>query len=78
MQINLKKSAMEERERELATETVAAGQPAANAQLDPEKLEVAAGTARQNVEGWVPEPRQRKRAAFSAEQAFEYRDDVTE
>ena len=52
-------------------------QPAANAQLDPEKLEVAAGTARQNVEGWVPELASESELRSALEQAFEYRGDVT-
>jgi hypothetical protein len=59
----------------------AAGQPAtqptANAELDPEKLEVAAGTARQNVEGWVPELASDSELRSALEQAFEYRGDVT-
>ncbi len=59
------------------TERSAAGQPAANAQLDPEKLEVAAGTARQNVEGWVPELASESELRSALEQAFEYRGDVT-
>jgi hypothetical protein len=52
-------------------------QPAANAQLDPEKLEVAAGTARQDVEGWVPELASEGELRSALEQAFEYRGDVT-
>ena len=54
-----------------------AGQSTANAALDPEQLEVAAGTARQNVEGWVPELASDAEIHSALEQAFEYRGDVT-
>jgi hypothetical protein len=57
--------------------TAPGAQPAANAALDPEKLEVAAGTARQNVEGWVPELASEDELRSALEQAFEYRGDVT-
>jgi hypothetical protein len=55
----------------------AAGESPANAALDPEQLEVAAGTARQNVEGWVPELATEAEIRFALEEAFEYRGDVT-
>jgi hypothetical protein len=55
----------------------AAGQSTANAALDPEQLEVAAGTARQNVEGWVPELTTDAELRSALEEAFEYRGDVT-
>jgi hypothetical protein len=54
-----------------------AGKSAANAALDPEQLEVAAGTARQNVEGWVPELTTDADLISALEEAFEYRGDVT-
>jgi hypothetical protein len=56
---------------------VAAAQSAADAALDPENLEVAAGTARQNVEGWVPELATDADLRSALEEAFEYRGDVT-
>ena len=54
-----------------------AGQSTANAALDPEQLEVAAGTARQNVEGWVPELASDEDIRVALEKAFDYRGDVT-
>ncbi len=45
--------------------------------LDPEKLEVAPGTARQAVEGWVPELATEEELRAALEQAFDYRGDVT-
>jgi hypothetical protein len=53
------------------------GQSTTNAALDPEQLEVAAGTARQNIEGWVPELASDAEIRSALEQAFEYRGDVT-
>lgn len=60
-----------------ATASSRAGQSTANAALDPEQLEVAAGTARQNVEGWVPELTTDAELRAALEEAFEYRGDVT-
>ncbi len=56
-----------------------AGSPASrsSAALDPEKLEVAPGTARQTVEGWVPELATEQELRAALEQAFDYRGDVT-
>ena len=54
-----------------------ATQSAANAELDPEKQEIAAGTARQNVEGWVPDLSTEAELRSALEEAFEYRGDVT-
>jgi len=54
-----------------------AAQSTANATVDPEQLEVAAGTARQNVEGWVPELATDADVRSALEQAFEYRGDIT-
>jgi len=45
--------------------------------IDPEKLEVAPGTARQAVEGWVPELATEDELRSALEQAFDYRGDVT-
>jgi len=50
---------------------------AANAALDPDKLEVAPGTARQAVEGWVPDLATDEEVRVALEQAFDYRGDVT-
>jgi hypothetical protein len=55
----------------------AARQGAANAALDPDKLEVAPGTARQAVEGWVPDLATDEEVRVALEQAFDYRGDVT-
>lgn len=55
----------------------AARQGAANAAVDPDKLEVAPGTARQSVEGWVPELATEEEVRVALEQAFDYRGDVT-
>jgi hypothetical protein len=60
-----------------AAQHQASGQSTANAALDPEELEVAAGTARQNVEGWVPELTTDADLRSALEEAFEYRGDVT-
>lgn len=45
--------------------------------IDPEKLEIAPGTARQAVEGWVPELATEDELRSALEQAFDYRGDVT-
>jgi hypothetical protein len=52
-------------------------QDPANVALDPEKLEVAPGTARQAVEGWVPDLASEAEIRAALEQAFDYRGDVT-
>jgi hypothetical protein len=49
----------------------------ANPALDPDKLEVAPGTARQAVEGWVPSLATEEEIRAALEQAFDYRGDVT-
>jgi len=51
--------------------------PAANAAIDPEKWEVAPGTARQTVEGWVPDLATEQELRSALEQAFDYRGDIT-
>jgi hypothetical protein len=55
----------------------AGSQSSANPQPDPEKLEIAAGTARQNVEGWIPELANDADIRSALEEAFEYRGDVS-
>jgi hypothetical protein len=50
---------------------------ASNANIDPDQLEVAPGTARQTVEGWVPELATEEELRSALEQAFDYRGDVT-
>jgi hypothetical protein len=57
--------------------THAPRQSAANAALDPDTLEVAPGTARQSVEGWVPDLANEHELRAALEQAFDYRGDVT-
>lgn len=54
-----------------------ATQSSTNPAVDPEQLEVAAGTVRQNVEGWVPELATDAEIRSALEEAFEYRGDVT-
>jgi hypothetical protein len=55
----------------------AARRDASNTAIDPEKLEVAPGTARQVVEGWVPALATEDELRSALEQAFDYRGDVT-
>ena len=50
---------------------------APNAALDPEKLEVAPGTRRESVEGWVPTLASHEEIRMALEKAFDYRGDVT-
>jgi hypothetical protein len=52
-------------------------QGAANAALDPDKLEVAPGTVRESVEGWVPDLVSEEELRSALEKAFDYRGDVT-
>ena len=49
----------------------------ANVAHDPDQLEVAPGTPRQSVEGWVPEVATEEELRSALEQAFDYRGDVT-
>ena len=46
-------------------------------QLDPEKLEVALGTAKDQIEGWVPTLATEEETRDAFEKAFHYRGDVT-
>jgi hypothetical protein len=57
--------------------THAAGQGAASPTVDPDQLEVAPGTARQSVEGWIPALATEEETRAALEQAFDYRGDVT-
>jgi hypothetical protein len=50
---------------------------APNAAIDPEKLEVAPGTQRESVEGWVPTLAGDEEIRTALEKAFDYRGDVT-
>jgi len=52
-------------------------QTAAEAALDPEKLEVAPGTQRESIEGWVPTLASDEEIRTALEKAFDYRGDVT-
>ena len=46
-------------------------------QVDPEKLEVALGTAKDQIEGWVPTLATEEETRDAFEKAFHYRGDVT-
>lgn len=48
----------------------------ANAELDPETLEVAPGTVHESVEGWVPQLATENELREALEKAFDYRGDV--
>jgi len=50
---------------------------APSAARDAHKLEVAAGTQRENVEGWVPSLASDEEIRGALEKAFDYRGDVT-
>ncbi len=45
--------------------------------LNPDTLEVAAGTVRENLEGWVPELANPEDLRTALDKAFDYRGDVT-
>jgi hypothetical protein len=49
---------------------------ASNTALDPDHLEVAPGTARDSVEGWVPDLASEEEVRSALEKAFDYRGDV--
>jgi hypothetical protein len=57
--------------------THAARKDSTNPVLDPDKLEVAPGTFRESVEGWVPELADEEEIRSALEKAFDYRGDVT-
>jgi hypothetical protein len=44
---------------------------------NPDTLEVAAGTAHENLEGWLPELASEEETRVALEKAFDYRGDVT-
>jgi hypothetical protein len=45
--------------------------------LNPDTLEVAAGTIHENVQGWVPKLATEEELRIALEKAFDYRGDVT-
>jgi hypothetical protein len=47
------------------------------AELDPNKLEVAPGTAHETIQGWIPELASENDLRIALEKAFDYRGDVT-
>jgi len=61
----------------LSAPTHAPRQAAANAAVDPDQLEVAPGTHRESVEGWVPSLACEEEIRTALEKAFDYRGDVT-
>lgn len=46
-------------------------------ELDPDKLEVAPGTAHETSQGWIPELASENDLRIALEKAFDYRGDVT-
>jgi len=46
-------------------------------ELHPDQLEVAAGTERESLQGWVPELASEEELRGALEKAFDYRGDVT-
>jgi hypothetical protein len=46
-------------------------------ELDPNKLEVAPGTAHETIQGWIPELASENDLRIALEKAFDYRGDVT-
>jgi hypothetical protein len=52
-------------------------QGTANPAVDPDQLEVAPGTVRQSVEGWIPNLAGEQEIREALEKAFDYRGDVT-
>lgn len=45
--------------------------------LNPDELEVAPGTRRESVQGWVPELATEEELRIALEKAFDYRGDIT-
>jgi hypothetical protein len=45
--------------------------------LNPDDLEVAPGTQRESVQGWIPELATEEELRFALEKAFDYRGDIT-
>jgi hypothetical protein len=54
-----------------------AGQAVPHASANPDELELAPGTAHENLEGWVPELASEEEIRVALEKAFDYRGDVT-
>jgi hypothetical protein len=46
-------------------------------EIDPDKLEIAPGTAHETIQGWVPELANDNDLRVALEKAFDYRGDVT-
>jgi hypothetical protein len=57
--------------------THAQRQPGTNPGVDPDQLEVAPGTTRETLEGWVPDLASEQEVREALEKAFDYRGDVT-
>ena len=53
------------------------GKAATNQQVDPDTLELAPGTAHENLEGWAPALGSDDELLDALEKAFDYRGDVT-
>src|SRR5258708_17483618 len=45
--------------------------------LNPDELEVAPGTQRESVQGWIPELATEEELRIALEKAFDYRGDIT-
>src|ERR1700682_347855 len=45
--------------------------------LNPDALEIAPGTAREQLEGWIPQLASEEEIRVALEKAFDYRGDVT-
>src|ERR1700678_3422437 len=54
-----------------------AAQAVPHAATNPDALEVAPGTAHENLEGWIPQPASEEEIRAALEKAFDYRGDVT-
>ena len=61
----------------MSAPTHAQRQAAANQPVDPEQLEVAPGTARETMEGWIPNLASEQEIRDALEKAFDYRGNVT-
>jgi len=54
-----------------------AAQAVPHAAMNPDALEVAPGTAHENLEGWIPQLASEEEIRAALEKAFDYRGDVT-
>ena len=61
----------------MSAPTHAQRQAAANQPVDPDQLEVAPGTARETMEGWIPNLASEQEIRDALEKAFDYRGNVT-